>query len=160
MRCATRAWAGVGAVAMAVAGAVAVAGNWVKDSAVVYEAYSDGHEVPSFSGSVSPLADFPTVVLVNGGSASASEIVSGALQDYGKAKLVGVKTFGKGSVQDIQKLRDGSEIKLTIAKWLTPKKRSINEQGIEPDINLPPVTTTDGSIPKDNQLDKALELLK
>lgn len=80
--------------------------------------------------------DFPMVILVNGGSASASEIVSGALQDHKRAVLVGEKTFGKGSVQSILPLEDGAAIKLTTAKYYTPSERVIHEHGIEPDVKV------------------------
>ena len=80
--------------------------------------------------------DVPLIVLVNNGSASASEVLAGALQDYGRAKLAGQKTYGKGSVQIINNLRDGGALHLTIARWYTPKERPINGVGLEPDFPL------------------------
>jgi carboxyl-terminal processing protease len=80
------------------------------------------------------ITDAPLVVLINGNSASASEIVGGALQDYGRAVLVGEKSFGKGSVQTIKELSFGGAVKFTIAHYLTPKSRVINGKGLTPDV--------------------------
>ena len=103
--------------------------------------------------------NYSTVVLVNQGSASASEIVSGALKDWGKAKIVGMKTFGKGSVQNLLPLGEGSSLKVTIAKWFTPKGVSIQDEGITPDVVID-LTEKDYNENKDPQLDKAIEIIK
>jgi carboxyl-terminal processing protease len=96
--------------------------------------------------------------LINQGSASASEIVAGALQDTGEATIVGMQSFGKGSVQVLENLNDGSAIKITVAKWLTPKGNNINEQGITPDVKVD-LTDKDYEESKDPQMDKAVEIL-
>lgn len=106
------------------------------------------------------LANYPMVVLINGGSASASEILAGALRDNRNVKLVGEKSFGKGSVQEVIDLRDGSSfLKVTIAKWLTPSGASISDVGLTPDIK---VETKEGysNGGKDPQLEKAIEIVK
>lgn len=103
----------------------------------------------------------PLVVLINGGSASASEIVAGAVQDTGAGKLVGVKTFGKGSVQRVVPLDKNSAVKITIAKYHTPKDRSIHGIGIEPDVQVEMPAAKDDTPKelKDVQLEKAIEIL-
>lgn len=97
-------------------------------------------------------------ILVNGGSASASEILAGALQEQGVARLVGENTFGKGSVQELIKLTPDTSFKVTIARWLTPKGNSISESGLTPDVIVKP-TATDLKAGRDVQLEKAIELL-
>lgn len=105
------------------------------------------------------LAAYPTVVLINEGSASASEILAGALRDNRNIKLIGEKSFGKGSVQEVINLRDGSFLKVTIAKWFTPNGSSISEVGLTPDVKVE-ITEEDAKAQKDSQLDKALEIIK
>jgi carboxyl-terminal processing protease len=105
------------------------------------------------------LKGLPTIVLIDSGSASASEITAGALHDNGIAKLVGAKSFGKGSVQQVENLPDGSELKVTIAHWYTPDGKNIDKQGIAPDV----VVSSDGvdiAAGKDPQKDKAYQLLQ
>lgn len=108
-------------------------------------------------------AGIKVVVLIDGGSASASEILSGALKDQGAAKIVGTKSFGKGSVQELVNLSDGSSLKVTIAKWYTPGGVNISESGIKPDVEVAVATSTpkgwkDGVY--DAQMIKAIEVVK
>lgn len=102
---------------------------------------------------------YPTVVLINEGSASASEILAAALKENNNVTLVGMKSFGKGSVQELQNLPDGSSLKVTIAHWLTPKRNLINEKGIEPDIKVE-LNPDENTGVSDPQLEKALEIIK
>lgn len=104
------------------------------------------------------LANYPMVILIDQGSASASEILAGALRDNRKIRLIGVKSFGKGSVQNVVNLRGGSFLKITIAHWLTPKGSSISEVGLTPDLKVD-ITDQDVQAKKDPQLDKALEII-
>ena len=94
----------------------------------------------------------PVVILINGGSASASEIVAAALQDHGRAKLLGTKSYGKGSVQSVLPLDDAQALKLTTAYYYTPSGASIHERGIEPDITL--------KLDEELLLDEAIQFLK
>ncbi|OGF61751.1 hypothetical protein A2926_02805 [Candidatus Giovannonibacteria bacterium RIFCSPLOWO2_01_FULL_44_40] len=100
-----------------------------------------------------------TVVLVNQGSASASEILAGALRDHGKAKIIGEKTFGKGSVQELLPLAADTSIKITIAKWLTPNGQALSDGGLEPDIEIKP-TKEDIEAGRDLVMEKAIEILQ
>ncbi|MFO7807652.1 MAG: S41 family peptidase [Candidatus Moraniibacteriota bacterium] len=105
------------------------------------------------------LSELPVAVLINEGSASASEILAGALRDQKDSKLIGKKSFGKGSVQQLEKLSDGSSLKITIAEWLTPNGDSINEEGLKPDIEVE-ITDEDIENQDDVQLNRALEEIK
>ncbi|MBI2050259.1 MAG: S41 family peptidase [Parcubacteria group bacterium] len=136
-----------------------VASAWIAEGeTVVIERSVDGSTTYAATGSAL-FAGIPTVVLVNGGSASASEIVAGALQDYGFGRVIGEQTFGKGSVQVLEELPDGSSVKFTVAKWFTPKNRSINEEGIAPD-EVVELSEEDFGEDKDPQMDRALEYLR
>ena len=108
---------------------------------------------------INPLPNIPLVVLVNRGSASASEIVAGALKDHGRASIVGEQTFGKGTVQLPHTLSDGSELRVTIAEWFTPSGGAIREVGVVPDV-IVERTQEDFFDGLDPQLDRAIELLQ
>jgi len=105
------------------------------------------------------LRNIPLVVLVNQGSASASEIVAGALRDIRGIKLVGERTFGKGSVQSLENLNYGAQLRISIARWLTPQGHSIQDQGLEPDLKVE-MTLEDATFGRDPQLDAALQILQ
>ena len=138
-------------------GAVFIASEFLDGGDVVLQEDSQGRRTAYKVNRNGKLLKQSLVVLINKGSASASEIVSGALQDRKRAKLVGEKSFGKGTIQDAQDLQGGSGIHITIAKWLTPNGRWVNEsQGLEPDIKVE-IVTGDKTDQKDEQMEKALE---
>ena len=116
-----------------------------------------GNVTTSTASGKAILKDMKTIVLVNGSTASASEIVVGALQDYGKATVVGEKTYGKGVVQSLLNLSDGATLKVTTADWYTPKDRSINNEGIAPDVEVER-SYEDINKMRDPQMKKAKEL--
>ena len=130
-----------------------------KGSVVLKEEFRDKELDDYKSSGYSGLQNFPAVVLVNNGSASASEILAGALRDIKGVKLVGEKTFGKGSVQQVETFPDDSSLKITVAKWLTPAGISIADEGLSPDVEVK-LTEDDYNNGHDPQLDKAIELLK
>ena len=125
-------------------GAVGVSDAFIDDGLIVYtEGRLDDSSHRYLATPGDSLNGAPLVVLINGGSASASEIVAGAMQDHKRGIVMGTKSFGKGSVQTIQELRNGSAVKLTTARYFTPNGRSIQAKGIEPDIKLSTVRLSD-----------------
>ena len=137
---------------------IEIASEWVEDGIIVSEEFNNGKRNEFLARGRARLKDYKTVVLVNQGSASASEILAGALSDYEKAKVVGSKTFGKGSVQALEEFRDGSSIKITVATWLTPDGKNINKEGITPD-EIVELTPEDYEADLDPQMDKAVEII-
>ena len=129
-----------------------------KGEIVALEDFGNGEKTEYRSQGYEALKELPTVILLNQGSASASEIVAGALRDQLGIKIVGEKSFGKGSVQELEKLKGGSSWKITIAKWLTPNGTSIQDSGLEPDIIIE-MTKEDMDENSDPQMEKAIELL-
>ena len=139
--------------------AIEMGSEWVGDGIIVSERSTGGEKRDHRSTGSHRLAGIPTVVLVNGGSASASEIVAGALKDHKLATIIGEKTYGKGSVQDFELFPDGSALKITIAEWLTPNGQNINDQGIAPDVEVKEDYNNE-EVGEDVMVDKALEILK
>ncbi|MCL4392347.1 S41 family peptidase [Patescibacteria group bacterium] len=137
-----------------------IAGWFLKrGSPVVIEKFRGSQEQTLYANGNAALSQMPVVLLVNGGSASAAEILSGALRDNRGIKLVGVQTFGKGSVQEIENLPDGASMKVSIAEWLTPNGTAINKIGLKPDY-IVPLTDQDIQNKQDPQLQKAIEVLQ
>ncbi|MEK7549327.1 MAG: S41 family peptidase [Patescibacteria group bacterium] len=130
-----------------------------KGEIVVSEKFRSGEKQDFKSYGSGFLKDLPIVVLINEGSASASEILAGALRDNRGVKLIGKKSFGKGTVQELQTLKDGSMVKITVAYWLLPKGHQIEKNGLVPDYEVD-LTEEDIKAEKDPQLEKAIEVLK
>lgn len=135
-----------------------IASEWIKNGLIVAEQFGENRRAEHFSHGKGRLADIPTVVLINRGSASASEIVAGALRDYHQATIIGEASFGKGSVQTLETLSDGSALKITVANWLTPAGDYINEVGITPDIEVK-FSEQDFEDNLDPQLERAIEYI-
>jgi carboxyl-terminal processing protease len=139
---------------------VKIASLWLPEGKTVLQEKRDNIVTRTYrSTGPAVLNGIPTVVLIDEGSASASEILAGALKDNGAAKLLGVKTFGKGSVQSLEPLLDGSLLKVTIAKWYTPAGKNITKEGIKPDQEVKR-TDEDFKNNRDPQLDAASDLLQ
>jgi carboxyl-terminal processing protease len=139
--------------------AIDVASEFIPDGVIMYEEYGDGSRDIYEARKGGSASDIPLVVLINGGSASASEIVAGAIQDRGRGQLVGETSFGKGSVQTYNALVDEQgAVRITIARWLTPRERQINEIGLEPDVKVE-ITEENMTAGVDPQLEQAIELL-
>lgn len=140
--------------------AIFISEEFFNNEPVVWQENALGEQVPFKASRVGGFQNIPAVfVLIDEGSASASEIIAAALRDNIDAKLVGKKSFGKGTIQEAEEFEDGSGVHITVAKWLTPKKEWIHEKGIEPD-EVVELTSEDINNKNDKQLDRALELAK
>lgn len=139
---------------------IEIAQYWLDEGTIVYTVNRQGI-IGSFEASGVALTNDPLIILVNQGTASASEILAGALQDNGRAKLVGEKTFGKGLIQSLFELPDGSGLAVTVAKYETPNHHDINKLGITPDqlVSVKPITLDQVGTSLDQQYQQALQLL-
>lgn len=134
-------------------GSVVIASEFLKSGTVVIQDGSSGAKTPLSVNKAGKLTQIPLVVLVNKGSASASEIVAGAMRDHNRGKLVGETTFGKGTIQESRELTGGAGLKITTARWLTPNGTWIDEKGLEPDVKIEDKPETE----EDEQLERAIE---
>lgn len=134
--------------------AVSVASDFISSGVIVKQEDGMGVVKESMATGLARISQVPLAVLINGGSASASEIVAGALKDQNRAKLIGEKSFGKGTIQEARPVAGNAGLHITTAKWLTPNGIWVHEKGIDPDIEVKPEAD------KDLQLEKAIEFLK
>jgi carboxyl-terminal processing protease len=141
-----------------VSAAVDVAGLWLDNKIVVTERNGEVVKETLRSGNNAILSGIPTIILINSGTASASEIVAGALQDHAAARIVGEVSFGKGSVQELIALDNGAQLKVTVARWYTPNGKTINQNGIVPDVAIG-LSQTDVDNGVDPQINEAVRLL-
>lgn len=139
--------------------AVSIAGIWMNDKVVMTERVNGKVTETLKTDNDAVLAGMPTIVLIDGGSASASEILAGALRDNGVATLLGEKSFGKGSVQSMQRLSNGGILKVTVARWYTPNGKNINKEGISPDAEVK-ISDADSKAGVDAQKNAAINKLK
>ncbi len=137
-----------------------IAGQFLKNNdVVVYEKYRDGSEKSYKAGSKRGATDIKLAVLINSGTASDAEILAGALKDYRRGELIGEPTYGKGTVQSVRQLSDGSAVHISVATWFTPMHNEIEGKGLQPDIAVP-LTNEDIQQSIDPQLDRAIEYLQ
>ncbi|MDY6912151.1 MAG: S41 family peptidase [Chloroflexota bacterium] len=139
--------------------AVDVTSQFIEEGIILYALDSDDNRTEWLAKSGGLALDIPLAVLVNGHSASASEVVAGALQDYNRGAIIGVKTFGKGSMNRVRELSNGGALYITFARWYTPNGRQIDEEGISPDKEVE-ITAKDIENGRDPQLERAIEYLK
>jgi carboxyl-terminal processing protease len=139
--------------------AIEVASQFVDEGVIVYQQFSDGREQAHRALRGGLATDIPLVVLVNQGTASNSEVVAGAIQDHERGVLIGEQTFGKGSVQRVHELSDGSSLHVTMALLFTPNHHPIHDEGLTPDIVVP-FTEEDFLQGIDPQLERAIEYLQ
>ncbi len=131
-----------------------------KGQIVVIEDFGENKEKKEYKAKGNAMfANYPVVILINQGSASGSEILAGALRDNRGVKIVGETSFGKGSVQELEKLKDNASLKITVAKWLTPKGDLITDKGLKPDVEIE-ISDEDYDEERDPQLNKAIEIIK
>jgi carboxyl-terminal processing protease len=136
--------------------AIEVASEFIDEGVIVYQEDKVGHRIAENAKSGGHALDVPLVVLINKGSASAAEIVAGAIRDHDRGRLVGQTTYGKGSVQNVHDLADGSQVRITVAVWLTPDGSLIHRRGITPDVEVD-LTAQDVEAGRDPQLERAVQ---